>query len=907
MGGINSLSGLNSVPVDYRPQIASTAQNAQAANVNAQPQPEPDAQEPPNAPRAANVLQQLDVLLLGGAAKSVASSAAMRAKTVGEVLVQNGVITEKEAAELQELAKKASNTLKALDKFTGAELAKALMPDGKTGELVWRKGFFFMNSTAKAVKAAVEAQQALSEGLAKFNDRFGKMDEKLQDAFVEMQFQADRRSTEIYSVVLRMYDLALQDAAQVGRDAPIAPHGDPQVKKLLSATFSELMPREAILMHGTAEAIEKHLGDTLRPFAEKLDALRANSGKILANEDILALEGEMKTMKAALDNVRKNGIEVNGGRLEVDKSLLAAMERVLHEAAEKIAAARKEMADKAVSEFIGEVVKSLSLDGNPEEKALAGSLELNNSLIREFALARINLEKVLAGIANGTIKRDQADAQIDAALKRLGNTSLSQDILERLGFGTATAKALADRLDSLRIVKAQFKEMLRRAEEFAAGEGGATAGSDVLRIFLGEKSISSVIDAKVRGFKPEDVDSATDDANVVSSKTLASGAAGTTYLLVMKDGKEYVFKPELEGRLGLDQLAIAQGGAFGDAQTTAKLNLATQDTAKLLGCEDVIVKYTVGNHDGKFGIFMEKAKGATGAQFVDKKDAGGDDSVKPSELGKELRDNAENARIRGETARKLCQLQWLDIVTGQMDRHWNNYFINIDKTTHKVSVKGIDCDASFPAYRTGLQKYALDKNVAKSFFDSLLAVCKELHPDKQGKNEFEKRAKNDPAIVRNQDGSITVDLTKAQTPEIAMALRNVLGAQSFALPNVIDETTYQKLMELDADPAKKQAYLDSLAGRIPQAALEATRMRLDEAIAHAKKLQTKGNVFSDNDWNSPRRLGQLGRIETMVEIPTVTGQKLLIDKFQSPLVEEYGIQMCPSYYRRDYIGSILPK
>ena len=84
-------------------------------------------------------------------------------------------------------------------------------------------------------------------------------------------------------------------------------------------------------------------------------------------------------------------------------------------------------------------------------------------------------------------------------------------------------------------------------------------------------------------------------------------------------------------------------------------------------------------------------------------------------------------------------------------------------------------------------------------------------------------------------------------------------------------------------------------------------MRLDEAIAHAKKLQTKGNVFSDNDWNSPRRLGQLGRIETMVEIHTVTGQKLLIDKFQSPLVEEYGIQMCPSYYRRDYIGSILPK
>lgn len=900
MGGINSLSGLNSVPVDYRPQIAA---DAQPANVNAQPQAELQVeQEPPKAPRAANVLQQLDVLLLGGAGKSVASNALKRVKTVGEALVQKGVLTEQEAAKLKELAKKASNTLKALDKFSGADLAKALMPD-KTGALVWRKGFFFMNSTAKAVKAAVEAQQALSEGLAKINDRLGKMDGKLQDAFMELQFQADRRSTEIYSIVLRMYDLALQDAAD-GQGV------DPQAKELLSATFDALMPREAILMHGTAEAMalmEKRLGEQMRPLAERLEAFRANSGAILTNEDILALERDMQTMQAALDNVRKNGIEMNGGRLEVDKSLLSGMERVLDEAAEKIANARKEMAGKAMSEFLGEVEKSLSLDGNPEEKPLADSLALQNPIVRELALARINLISVLKGIVNGKIPRDQADAHLDEAIARLERSNVSQEQLEHLGFSPATSRAVSGRLDSLRIVKAQFKEMLRKAKEFAADKGGATAGSDVLRIFLGEKSISSVIDAKVRGFKPEDIDPATDDANVVSSKTLSSGAAGTTYLLTMKDGKEYVFKPELEGRLGLDHLALAQGGAFDAAQTTAKLNLATQDTAKLLGCEDVIVKYTVGNHDGKFGIFMEKAKGATGDQFANKKDAGGDDSVKPSEVGNELRDNAENARIRGEVARKLCQLQWLDLVTGQMDRHWNNYFINIDKTTHKVSVKGIDCDASFPTYRTGLQKYALDKDVAKEFFDKLLEVCKELHPNGQGKSEFENRAKNDPAIVRNQDGSITVDLTKAASPEIAMALKNVMGSQSLALPSVIDNTTYDKLMELDADPAKKQAYLDSLAGRISQAALDATRTRLDEAIAHAKKLHADGGVFNDNDWNSPLRLGRLGKIESMVEIPTVNGQKLPVDKFQSDLVADYAIQTCPSYFRRDYIGAVLPR
>lgn len=303
MGGINSLSGLNSVPVDYRPPAA--------PEPGAQPQPAaPEAPEPPRPPRASDVIQKLDVLLLGGAGRSVSVDAVRtQATTVGQALVQAHVITAKEAAKLQELAKKAASTLKALDAFSGAELAEALVPDKSNSKvLVWRTELFSSNAAAKAATAAIKAQQELSEGLAKFNARLAgsdAVDGQLQDAFTEMQFQADRRSTEILSIAARMYDLALQDAAA-------GPDGDPKMKALLSATFSELMPREAILMHGTAEALElmdKQMADKMRPLAEKLGALQARGGALLSNEEIAALAADMSTMKAALDDVRNNGLK----------------------------------------------------------------------------------------------------------------------------------------------------------------------------------------------------------------------------------------------------------------------------------------------------------------------------------------------------------------------------------------------------------------------------------------------------------------------------------------------------------------------------------------------------------------------------------------------------------------------
>ena len=376
MGGINSLSGLNNVNVDFRPAITTNVQKSGNAN---QLLPEANV-APEEAPqemgKAKSVVRELDVLLLNAAGKSVSADAVENVRTVVESLVDMGVLTSKEKSQLQSLAENAQAKLKALDKFSGRDLAKALMQDKKTGETVWSKGFFGLNAAAKAVKSAIEAQQTLSAKLGEFTNRLAENAEvkpDLQERFTELLFQCDRRASEIDSVVFRMYDLAQKDVVNGAAD-------DPQTKALLDATFKELMPREAILMHGTAEAFEKMnetMGAQMRPLAETLDAFAADGGKALGKEDLRVLLRDMATMKNALANVRANGIEIthvgkDGNtyvtRTEVDKSLLDGMEKVLDSIAPRISPAALRATEARLDEAIAHA-KELAASGKVYGKA----------------------------------------------------------------------------------------------------------------------------------------------------------------------------------------------------------------------------------------------------------------------------------------------------------------------------------------------------------------------------------------------------------------------------------------------------------------------------------------------------------------------------------------------------------
>ena len=173
---------------------------------------------------------------------------------------------------------------------------------------------------------------------------------------------------------------------------------------------------------------------------------------------------------------------------------------------------------------------------------------------------------------------------------------------------------------------------------------------------------------------------------------------------------------------------------------------------------------------------------------------------------------------------------------------------------------------NFSAKRIGLQKFALDKEKAAEYEAELKEVCKKIH-GRGWKTEYDSRVKNDESIVRdNADGTMTIDLTKATSPEVKMAIIHVMGLQSIALPEEIDKDFYDKLIAMDKDPAKKKAYLDSIAPRVSPDALKATEMRLDEAIAHARNLDKKGKVYGDAQWRNGENIKAMTGIKKHAKI-----------------------------------------
>ncbi|MBR3221761.1 MAG: hypothetical protein IKF72_05950 [Kiritimatiellae bacterium] len=935
MSGLNSLSGLNNVSVDFRPVIGPDVKNT--GNTN-QPPLEVDAvpeNAPPEKAEAKSVVRELDVLLLNAAGKSVSADVTKNVTATGKALVDIGLLSQKDVSKLESLADNATAKLKALDKFSGRELAKALMQD-KSGEIVWGKSFWGMNSVAKAVKDAIESQQALSEAIEKFGQRIAKSDKvsaELQNAFTEVQFQCDRRVSEIDSIVFKMYALVQQDVVD-------KVDADPQITALLNATFKELMPREVILSHGTAESLElvnKTFGEKMRPLAEKLDDFAADGSKVLGNEEILALQRDMEEMKSALENVRRNGInetvmtshegmellDDNGVAIkkmtEVDSSLLDEMEKLLADVSNQIADARNVSVKRSRQMFLEEVKAMLS----PEnalggDKAMSSGPATGNGILYDFKLVRKEFVELIRDFALGKLPMEEFDGTFNACIAKFREVSANlETALVSVGIDETTSKSVAKAVKGIHLVKAQFRALMESSERLKnGGEDPGLATIDVRRIMLGEVGISNVIEAKVRGFKPGDVDPATEESNIASSKTLGSGMAGKTYLLTTKSGEELVFKSEFDSRIGMSSMLLGANGAYRDAQKTVNLNLATQDTAKAFGCEDLVVKYSVGSHAGQFGFFMEKAKGYSGGDFSRKRKIDGGNGIAPASMHKTVPPGQEQVNIQGAIAQKLNRLMWLDLITGQGDRHWDNYFVDVEKNEEKkddygnaeydVTVKAIDNDASFAAWKIGLQKYVIDRNTVARFGRNLKKVCENVL-GKEWENEFNVRVSKDPGIVKNaKDGSLTIDFAKVKSPEVKMAIIRTLGMQSVALPEEIDEDFYNKLMEMDRDPAKKQAYLGSLASRISPKALKATENRLNEAIEHAKKLKQDGKVYNAEQWKINKNLRWMSPIEP--ELTIKKSDKTVVTVNRSiDCVNDFLVQDCPSYFKRDYMHLMFNK
>ena len=260
---------------------------------------------------------------------------------------------------------------------------------------------------------------------------------------------------------------------------------------------------------------------------------------------------------------------------------------------------------------------------------------------------------------------------------------------------------------------------------------------------------------------------------------------------------------------------------------------------------EILVDYSVGTHNGVFGFYMEKAKGMTPATMkgFGFTQPSSDDGMSVKAI-KNLPPD-QKKQVKANLRRELNRMQWLDLVTGQADRHDANYLIHVDPKTHAVTVKGIDNDAGYSQYRTGAMQFKFDKDRSDDFNAHLTGLAKDID-SRNYKNVLEDLLK-DPGIKTDGEGRYTVDVSKIENKAIASVLCRVTGLQPIALPDKIDRETYEALIALKSGP-KRDEYLNSIRPRLSEASFNAAVSRLDDVIAKAEKLGGEGKVIEKEGW-----------------------------------------------------------
>lgn len=152
--------------------------------------------------------------------------------------------------------------------------------------------------------------------------------------------------------------------------------------------------------------------------------------------------------------------------------------------------------------------------------------------------------------------------------------------------------------------------------------------------------------------------------------------------------------------------------------------------------------------------------------------------------------------------RELTKLQWLDALTGQVDRHGQNYFVERSVDGLTVAVKGIDNDMAFGAKLTN-------------------------------------------AHATSNAGFLEL------TGEGGARDRGFKGGR---LPDVVDRATFNALMDLTPDQVDQDC-----AGLLKPDEIAATKARLAQIQSHLGELVDNGGVLDTEDgWNSPEVSARLG-------------------------------------------------
>lgn len=649
-------------------------------------------------------------------------------------------------------------------------------------------------------------------------------------------------------------------------------------------------------MHGTQEVLT-HFANQLTPLLDKLDDFEKSPRKVHSLDDIEKLNKDLKFFKNAIDKIVRNGniVMPDGSKVVPDNTILEAlrglimksnasihrMQKFFSNSGNQLVQASRQTfpnmhlpAELLNSDFFSKTfpiltkICTLSKEYRElEDKSLVtqeGSLDRLKALnlkfkqampdiVMEFQNELNRLHDLQTCIEkhrkNAAIQPGEAADDLDKLLKlpdqgkQLIDAIISVNRNKFYDFNNQVITRTEHVMDyNLRRLENIYQSHMQESDLLQAFRQGFT-----LRKALRENiPFSTLIESQLNGATPDMIDDLCDDCNLVDEpEKLGSGAANTVYLCSYKnaEGKTEpkVFKSEYKSSLG--NFEIQLGGLGAPTLQNASLNIATKRVANLLNVGNIIPKTGVGMLHGEYGIFMDLVNGISPLSLRNSSAASGPDNG-PFLSKQEILSLSDEdiSKVRPLIMRKCNQLQWLDLLMAQGDRHCDNYKIAIGRD-FSVNVQGIDNDECLLEWKIGLTKIKVESSYLKLLMKS----------DKNALDEFMNDLRARQALLEETADSLTLDTSKMNLQQL-QTFQNIFGAQSFKVPDYMDSRIYNGLMDLERHPSKFQRCLPP--DLTPQARTAALG-RLKDMIAIAHKYNQEGKVLQRQDWLSETRQRQM--------------------------------------------------
>ena len=759
-------------------------------------------------------------------------------ETVKKVLIRPGLFRTGHCmhTKVTEVAKACDEAAAAFGKISAAEYAKHPIPD----------------EAFAALQKFTSAQQNFAAALQRYSEKTGTDGDNIR---ILIQ-SASNRAAEALNLAAVMQIAGMEQAPAEGEGAAVAAalaegriHVDPE-----AAAAGQILGI-GTQMHGAH--FSRPLHDSLAEISHQLDALEARRNLMTATE-FREQAGELRDRISALrENISLIG-DMPGGlgdemAVQRDRGLQEQLGTVLGFIENRFNAMAENATtvENAVTALLPEINGDAfaAFTGAPFEALLPYTRHLP-AAVSEYSQSR---RGILETIGRGGLTEDRFEADLKhatgqfgghiqqgvrvmrllhavATKPNLGKNSLREALNDQFGFivSIQQAEEMAVRLKAMAkeghpgisqagiligsFASARSDVVQAEVAEIAGMLANEQANAAALRAdylaaaFEHHVDGATLIGAAQRGIPADQLELSVGDASLVKDRILGQGAANAvslcTYRTDTGEEREFVFKPEIGARHGLSGLKAHEVG-YDPAVRVMQVNVAATRVADAIGCGGTVARSTIGTHRGQIGLFMERAPGRTArdfihsGEFVDTLQAAG----KAGTL----------STVRANLMRELCRLEWADVLAGQVDRHGDNYLVDINPADGRVRVTGIDNDASFGTHRLGIDAYEIVK-------DKKLQILR-IRNFKNNRKDLE-------------------------------LFRSTFGLNQMSVPTHIDRDTYDRLMNINP-----QTYRDSLAGCLNQEAVQASLSRLLDAQYHARELARAGRVVTD--WSNPKVMSEM--------------------------------------------------